>query len=397
MSTMPPERARLSARLAVIKQTHGDEIKRLEGLRKTFVRNFSRPRLARLPIDDYVIGQRQTSTFCYRIERQLDGLGRILGTPARKFGVFFSQKRGAYQHTSIWGTDPHGAYERLRAAILQLLNSADAGDTDALNASRISPMFKGKILHLYFPEKFAPIYSPDHLRHFIARLNLPTAGESSVELQQALMAYRRNEPLLRSESAVLMMRWLYDEFPPGEKDADAERSDDPPISLSEAVAGLKELAELPIGGDPAKSAAPPKPGKFDTNSGRRKIVGDRGEHLVVAYERNRLLSAGRSDLAKKIDRVAARDDSQGFDILSFDADGTPRPIEVKSTTGTNLSRGFFVTENERAASKKDNYYLYFVFRALSAEPEIFPLKTPDLGSPMFSLRPTQYHVGVKQI
>jgi hypothetical protein len=86
----------------------------------------------------------------------------------------------------------------------------------------------------------------------------------------------------------------------------------------------------------------PPPGRSWTN---RKL-GLAGEHLVLDHERERLLTAGRSDLAPNIIDVAVVEgDSAGYDIRSFNLEGSDRHIEVK-TTGGPASNAFFVSPNE---------------------------------------------------
>jgi hypothetical protein len=55
---------------------------------------------------------------------------------------------------------------------------------------------------------------------------------------------------------------------------------------------------------------------------------------VLKHERERLDSAGRSDLASKALHIAELEgDGAGYDVRSFELDGTPRFIEVKTTRG----------------------------------------------------------------
>jgi hypothetical protein len=87
-------------------------------------------------------------------------------------------------------------------------------------------------------------------------------------------------------------------------------------------------------------------------------IGDRGEAIVVALERKRLKSVGQAHLAEKVDRVSDRDDSLGYDILSFEEDGADRLIELKATSGENLDRGFCISANElKSAAGLENYYI----------------------------------------
>jgi hypothetical protein len=66
---------------------------------------------------------------------------------------------------------------------------------------------------------------------------------------------------------------------------------------------------------------------------RNSSLGFAGEELVVKFEQYRLLKGGNDHLAAKVEHVSkTQGDGLGFDVLSFDADGVERFIEVKTTT-----------------------------------------------------------------
>jgi hypothetical protein len=91
-------------------------------------------------------------------------------------------------------------------------------------------------------------------------------------------------------------------------------------------------------------------------------LGIKGEDLIVNYEKWRLKSLGKQNLAEQIAWIAQIDDNAGFDILSKNTDGTDRYIEVK-TTKLSKETPIYFSKNEYEFSKKnsENYYLYRVF------------------------------------
>lgn len=94
-----------------------------------------------------------------------------------------------------------------------------------------------------------------------------------------------------------------------------------------------------------------------------KQTGDAGENLVYEMEREYLTGNGRPDLAEKIVHTAAIEgDGTGYDIRSFNLDGTIKYIEVKTTTGGSKTP-FYLTINELLFSKinKSQYCLYRVY------------------------------------
>jgi hypothetical protein len=107
------------------------------------------------------------------------------------------------------------------------------------------------------------------------------------------------------------------------------------------------------------------PGELDAILRKCREVGDGGEHFVYQHERKRLHKAGRADLADKIDWVSQRAVGKGYDIKSFEIDGSPRNIEVKATIAKGAT--FFMSINEwKVATKmRKSYWVYRVVEALT--------------------------------
>jgi hypothetical protein len=83
---------------------------------------------------------------------------------------------------------------------------------------------------------------------------------------------------------------------------------------------------------------------------RNTKLGLSGELLVLEHEKERLVAAGRADLAELIRHVAKEEgDGAGFDVHSFRDDGSDLFIEVKTTRDSSATQ-FFLTANELAFS-----------------------------------------------
>lgn len=96
---------------------------------------------------------------------------------------------------------------------------------------------------------------------------------------------------------------------------------------------------------------------------KNRLLGMAGEEFAFEYERTRLVSIGCEGLASKIEHVSREvGDGLGFDIRSFEANGSDRLIEVK-TTKHGCYTPFFVSRNEVRVSEKeaDKYHLYRLF------------------------------------
>jgi hypothetical protein len=147
---------------------------------------------------------------------------------------------------------------------------------------------------------------------------------------------------------------------------------------------------LPGQPDQAASAIPEIVLKcdFPGRDARNRKLGRIGEQFVLAFEEERLMRAGRKELAKRIEWISdSRGDGFGYDIASFDEDGRERLIEVKTT---NFGRcfPFVVTRNELAVSRaRETYSLYRLFD-FHRTPRLFML--PGAISSNCRLEPTLY-------
>ncbi|MEY7998655.1 DUF3578 domain-containing protein [Clostridium sp. Mt-5] len=102
---------------------------------------------------------------------------------------------------------------------------------------------------------------------------------------------------------------------------------------------------------------------FLSKAKNQKKLGFAGELMVIKYEKEKLIVNGREDLSEQIKHVAKENgDGAGYDILSFEIDGTKKFIEVKTTT-KDKSTPFIISSNEVRFSElnSSSYYLYRIF------------------------------------
>ena len=160
-------------------------------------------------------------------------------------------------------------------------------------------------------------------------------------------------------------------------------------------------------------AAPPKPqakiGGKTTSAKRHRLpkkldyagrdeqnraLGEAGEKWVIEWERKRLEGEGRGDLAQTIDWVSqSQGDGTGYDIRSFNVDGTVRYIEVKTTNGP-IRTPFLISRNEVRFSKEESesFFLYRVFDFLK-ETRLYILQG-DVAKTL-TLEPQEYRASPK--
>lgn len=131
--------------------------------------------------------------------------------------------------------------------------------------------------------------------------------------------------------------------------------------------------------------------KFDpaARDARNRSLGKQGELLVFEHEVRRLTANDRPDLAKKVEWTSQeRGDGAGYDIASFETDGRPRLIEVKTTNGT-ATTPFYLSKNELSFSdeRPDAFALLRLYN-FAEKPFAFELRPPL--SALLMLAPTNY-------
>ena len=107
---------------------------------------------------------------------------------------------------------------------------------------------------------------------------------------------------------------------------------------------------------------------------RNRSLGEAGEQFVINFERARLIHMDKGSLADRIEQLSVTiGPYAGFDILSFESNGSDRYIESK-TTEYGKNTPFFVTPNELKFSRthSSHYYLYRIFK-FRKSPRMFTL------------------------
>lgn len=135
--------------------------------------------------------------------------------------------------------------------------------------------------------------------------------------------------------------------------------------------------------------------KFDPaeRDARNRKLGQQGEELVYLREQQELRRLGRDDLARKVEWTSeVRGDGAGYDIRSFELDGSERLLEVKTTNGP-AKTPFFLSENERAFSdeRPDAFRLLRLYSFVE-KPSAFELRPPL--SERLALNPASYRASL---
>lgn len=371
----------------------------LYNLRKEFINKFPIKDIQSLKIDDYVEGKKNTDSFCYWIEWKLDGLGKITGTPAIKFGIYYSSKKGRYCFTQKYGTSSITAFNTIRDEIISLLESGKKQDIEAIVNNPISPMFKGKILAVYFPQLYLNIFSEKHLDHFLKILDLDNEtiiNEDPIIKRLALIDYKNNNKEMANWTNDIFATFLYRFFHPDRNIPEDERfpTTDKYEYIDFDIDDTKQIAALEAKSEKRISSKP----DYELEARKSQKYGDYGEKIVIKAEIDRLtnvLKYSKKKATKIVERISNKSDSYGYDIKSINNDGSTRYIEVKATTGKVGDVSFYYTENEIQTAKElgDNYFLYIVYDILSDNPKIWMIKNPILYNNL-AIRPIKYRVSI---
>jgi len=193
-------------------------LRKCQEIHQRFLSKFPREKLKEiLTLRRYVIGRGDTDTFCYWVERATRPLGSILGARADKFRVYFSRKEQRYRWVKGF-TTAQVALRKTKSEILNLLSAAEHDDLQAIKNNRFfrnSHLYRGKLLYLYYPNKFLNVFAEDDIDYFLDRLGIEYEENDHVlDKQMKLLEYRNNTVPRKSWSNLKFGLFLYGQFEP---------------------------------------------------------------------------------------------------------------------------------------------------------------------------------------
>ena len=374
------------------RQENGSYYKELEELRQEFKKRFTPQKIRDLAVDEYVLGKRidgkvNEDTFCYWVERKTSELGLIIGARADKFGLYCDVKTQKYKYLKEFQNE-NEALRFLKNEILKLIQYGKNKDLDKIKNVKLSPMFKGKILFLYHPDKFLNIFSDKHLNWFLkkfGKFDESIEKLDEVDKREMLMQIKNADKVMKSWTTYEFMDFLYSGIGRPNKSATPEELkpyidfDDYP-KLSETI---PEIIQPEISSEKSNSQSKgseyrPREIDFEKQSKRNRKLGDHGELVVIKSEKEFLTKNNRIDLAEKVKQISKENSAAGYDVLSYDIDGKEKCIEVKSTNNPlSQKASFLISINEYTKAKElENYYIYIVFEAKSTNPKIWKIQNP---------------------
>jgi hypothetical protein len=388
---------------------------KLEAKRIEFIKLFPIEKLSFLKIEKYALQKgkdESKKSFCYWLENELKDLGNIHGSTAHKFGIYFGKTKTdstlKYRFTLRFGNSEIEAFENIKSSIISLLKSAEQNNLEEIRYNKISPMVKGKILSTYFPNNFLNIFDNNHLENFLDKLEIAYENsDDEIYKRQSLIDFKNKDSIMLKWSIYEFSKFLYVSYgpPANKRKAPAElkeylesKKDYPKIN--KVTANYIDL-DIILGHTENTTKSNQTQNHFsklidfELENKINKLLGNRGEEIVFNKEKEYLTSIGKIELVKNVEWVSKKDDSLGYDILSYDKDGRKKYIEVKSTNRSPDSKpNFLISSNQyKKAKELENYYFYVVFNTKTTNPKIWKLQNPlSYENNGLTLTPISYRV-----
>lgn len=375
------------------RQSNYKEYQTLTKLCSQFQKRFPKKTLNRLTKESYVEGkvingQSDKKTFCYWVEWETTALGRMQGARSDKFGLYMEKATQEYKYVKKYSND-NAAFQAIKENIINLVELGSKKDLALIDQIDLSPMFKGKILFLYYSDKYLNIFAETHIDYFLKQLFLFNINRKKtlVQKREVLLNIKENDSVMAKWNMYEFSEFLYMSYgkPLKNKNISEELVDyyddgEYPDPETVNIEFLKTELDFETSVDTLSYSRKHYTNNidFELENTRKKKIGLQGELIVLNFEKRHLISQGLNKLADKVTQISNENQSAGFDVLSFDKSGKEKRIEVKSTNQKfNDTATFYISNNEVEKSKTlSDYFLYLVFEVKSKNPKVIIVNNP---------------------
>lgn len=321
--------------------------KEQEKIRRKFVKKFTKEFIMKMDVDDYVQGKGEITkeSFCKILEKELKELGQISGTsPAdKKFGIYYSDDKKKYIYLPKKFGNCKNYQEFFEKLKIELKNLLVAGETDNIKQivdNKISEIVKAKIYYVYNPEKALPIYSEKHLDFFIRNLeiNIEKNGINTFEKRKKILEWKNNSFVFCKFSNLEFMNFLYSSYA-FKQQINILKQEKTSKFIEPIIIKDREIICRTI----QKNTKYKKKPNYEEINQKKMVIGLEAEEYVFQCEKKH-----NRKYSRKIKHVSKYSDSEGYDILSYDQNGNPKYIEVKTSRSGNLDKiDFYITYREK--------------------------------------------------
>lgn len=340
-----------------------------ENLINAFQDDYSKKNLQKLTAKQMVYGNNDRGLY-HRLKQETKIIGSI-DVRNTNYGVF--EKNGVIEPNLKFGETVEEAAKNFRESMIDILEASLTKDNTRIFKNNLPKTLKYKLASIYNPKFFLPIYSIEHINFFLKCLGYEVYGENPKDYFpriHVLLNEKESNNITVEWSNHKYARLLYYMFGSPKKtekkgvvfeDSEKEVIISTNNYMDKKIIEKKNLLDTPIKSkitfDPNRKCTKRD---FEKENRKNAINGNIAEEKVIEFERERLSRIGRKDCIEKIEKVSDKNDAAGFDVKSYNEDGSERYIEVKSTVTNNFS--FNLSINEFLAGKhyNEDYWLYFV-------------------------------------
>lgn len=343
-----------------------------------FQEDYTPEKIEMMTLEEYLNGENGKSSFMRRMQNDTDVVGKIATRPGA-FGVYLNKHKQIVKikKTNKYGATVEEVFETYKHRILEIQTAAVINDKEALRKIEFPATIKLKLAVLFNVDDFFTVFSTRHLQHFLVKMNSDPnykKRKNYYELVQLLLDEKEHYPLIAGFSNHKYSRLLYYLFGKVNEKWEYQK-----IGVVNKDKGKKKISNfdesMPLKKDinSTLTQAPkveiefqedrvlPKV-DFEKRERERSVRGELAELKVVEYEKNKLIKLGMKREASKVKHISKKNDAAGYDVLSFNEDGTKKYIEVKSTVGKNTS--FYISVHEKLFAEqskyKNDYWIYFI-------------------------------------
>jgi 5-methylcytosine-specific restriction protein B len=137
------------------------------------------------------------------------------GGDSHKFVIFYSPQKKEYIFDSRHGTKEQ-ALEAVKSGLIKLVRLAQ---DDKFGQCDSVPPFEGfslsgKVINMYFPDKFLPICGLVHLKDLCLQLGVQANLESPTSMNLGLLKFKQQTPLISGWSNDKFASFLYEKYSP---------------------------------------------------------------------------------------------------------------------------------------------------------------------------------------
>ncbi len=349
-----------------------------ENTRQIFLRKFAKSFIKNMSINDYIIGGRNKDSFCHWMEYSLNRLGSTASYGAGNWGIYKNNQNGELSiGNGYWAKQSNGdvkkCFHLIKRKLLELLEAGKKEDYKSIDSNPFRSNLKWKILSVYYPKKYFPIFSKKHLSNLLKLLNISVPQsifDTESKKLYLLKEYFDKHPYFNNHSLLFCMYYLYNGDSPfrkeiyGEEEISQKKKDDNKNSVAKKVC-FSHLENCIAKNNANVSNKSMTEEKYINMYAENIELGKKGEEIIKDAEISKLKKIGRNDLAEKVLIVSGEngDDSLGYDIESYEAtkEGNKKIyIEVKTSETSFPKIRFYIADNELKQLKIENHYIYYL-------------------------------------